>query len=94
MIIAVDFDNTLQVNGKPNKALIEKLLLEQSMGNILILNTCRSGSRLNEAISMCKKHGLVFNAINDNIPQVIQQFGCNPRKIYADIYIDDKAIKP
>lgn len=94
MIIAVDFDDTLQINGKPNTVLIEKLLIEQSMGNPIILNTCRSGQRLTEAVLMCQRYGLVFQAINDNLPTVIQHFGNNPRKIYADLYIDDKAIKP
>lgn len=94
MIIAVDYDDTLVISGKPNKILIEKLIQEQTMGNPIILNTCRSGKRLQEAISLCGKHGLVFQAINDNLPQVIQHFGNNPRKIYADLYIDDKAIRP
>lgn len=94
MIIAVDYDDTLQINGKPNKALIERLIIEQSMGNPVILNTCRSGQRLTDAVTMCRKNGLVFQAINDNLPQVIQHFGTNPRKIYADLYIDDKAIRP
>lgn len=94
MIISVDYDDTLLIGGKPNKALIEKLITEQAMGNVLILNTCRAGNRLNEAIATCRKNGLIFQAVNDNIPQIIQHFGYNPRKIYADIYIDDKAIRP
>jgi hypothetical protein len=33
-----------------------------------------------------------FDRINDNHPDKITLFGNNSRKIYADIYIDDKSI--
>lgn len=94
MIIAVDFDNTISVKNKPNKQLIEYLINRQQMGDILILNTCRKGKRLTEAVQFCSKYGLSFNAVNDNIPAVVIMLGYNPRKIYADLYIDDKAVKP
>lgn len=94
MIISVDFDETLQINGQPNIKLFELLKMQQRAGNIIILNTCREGKRLNEAVLFCQKNGLMFSAINANVPQTINKFGYDPRKIFADIYIDDKAIKP
>lgn len=94
MIIAVDFDDTLLVKNVPNTVLINYLKARQRAGDVLILDTCRAGKRLNEAVMLCQKHGLMFNAINENIPAVVKMFGYNPRKIYADLYIDDKAIKP
>lgn len=94
MIIAVDFDETLQIAGKPNISLFRSLISKQKQGNAIILNTCRQGKRLDEAVAFCLKNGLRFNAINENIPQIIRRFGYNPRKIYADMYIDDKAVKP
>ncbi len=94
MIIAVDFDETLQIAGKPNIPLFRSLISKQKQGNAIILNTCRQGKRLDEAVAFCLKNGLKFNAINGNIPQIIRRFGYDPRKIYADMYIDDKAVKP
>lgn len=94
MIIAVDFDETLYISGKPNTPLFRLLIAKQKQGDIIILNSCRQGQRLKEAIMICLQNGIRFNAVNDNIPLTIQRFGYNPRKIYADIYIDDKAIKP
>ena len=94
MIISVDFDQTLQINGQPNIKLFELLKSQQRAGHIIILNTCREGKRLNEAVLFSQRNGLMFNAVNANVPQVISRFGYDPRKIYADMYIDDKAIKP
>ena len=34
--------------------------------------------------------GLEFDAVNDNLEEMKQIYGNNPRKIYADWYIDDK----
>ena len=94
MIISVDFDETLQINGQPNIKLFELLKMQQRAGHTIILNTCREGKRLNEAVLFCQRNGLMFNAVNANVSQIIRRFGYDPRKIYADIYIDDKAIKP
>lgn len=94
MIIAVDFDGTLQLTKQePNRILIEKLRAEQRKGNIIILWTCREGKRLQEALNFLVKNGFKPNYINENAPQAIAMLGHNPRKIYADIYIDDKNIR-
>lgn len=94
MIIAVDFDGTLQLpKQEPNRVLIEKLRTEQRKGNIIILWTCREGKRLQEALNFLAKNGFKPNYINENAPQAIAMLGHNPRKVYADIYIDDKNIR-
>lgn len=96
-IIAVDFDGTLCEDafpgiGQPNWPLILFLKEKQREGSKLILWTCRCGNALNEAVSWCKKHGLVFDAVNANVPEnILQHGGSDSRKIYADIYIDDRA---
>lgn len=94
MIIAVDFDGTLQFpDKKPNVDLIARLNSEQRKGNTVILWTCREGRRLNEALFFLQKNGFRPNFINRNSPQAIMMLGHDPRKIYADIYIDDKSIR-
>ena len=94
-VIAVDFDGTLCKNaypniGEPNETLIRYLLDEQKRGSKLILWTCRCGKYLDEAVSWCLKHGLKFDAVNDNIPEATKFFVSNSRKIFAHVYIDDR----
>lgn len=98
-IYAVDFDGTLAVNkfpeiGEPNKALIDFLKERREAGDKVILYTCRVMHWLKEAVDWCKEQGLEFDAINANIPEKIKEWGNDTRKIYADYYIDDKAITP
>ena len=94
-VIAVDFDGTLCENkwpaiGAPNKDLIYELKIRQRRGEKIILWTCRMGERLDAAIEWCKKQGLDFDAVNENLPEIVELFGGDSRKIFADEYIDDK----
>lgn len=94
-IIAVDFDGTLCKNqypeiGEPNNALIEYLKMRQKMDNKLILWTCRVGDKLEQAIDWCQDRGLIFDAVNQNLPEIVESFGGDCRKIFAHEYIDDR----
>ena len=98
-IIAVDFDGTLCTNnwpdiGEPNKNLIGFLRLCKEEGCTLILWTCRVDAKLDEAILWCNDHGLYFDFVNRNTDELIAAFGEDTRKIFADIYIDDRAWNP
>ena len=101
MIIAVDFDGTLaeEVNfpkwGEPKKSNIEYIKNLKNEGNKLILWTCREGDALKMAVNWCRSIGIEFDAINENLSPKFQveNYGYNCRKIYADIYFDDKAKK-
>ncbi|MGQ9847377.1 MAG: BT0820 family HAD-type phosphatase, partial [Bacteroidales bacterium] len=55
----------------------------------IILWTYRTGKELDEAVEFCRKHGLEFYAVNNNYPEEKPSDGL-PRKINADVYIDDK----
>ena len=95
-IYCVDFDGTLCKDawpeiGEMNIALIEKLKKLQKDGHRIILWTCREGNELTPAVNACKELGLIFDAVNDNLPDMVEQFNGNDcRKVYADYYIDDK----
>lgn len=96
-IYAVDFDGTLCESvypgiGAPNLVLIEHLKKRRSQGNKVILWSCREGERLLEAVDWCWEHGLKFDAVNENLPEMIEWHGNDCRKIFADVYIDDKAV--
>ncbi len=98
-IIAVDFDGTLCYSewpslGEPNVKLIAYLKKWKEMGNKLILWTCRAGDALDNAVLWCREQELEFDAINDNLPEIVELYGNNSRKITCDYYIDDRAILP
>lgn len=100
-IFAVDFDNTLikgntwpDVNGEMNIPMIKYLQMEQARGTKVILWTCRAGQSLQDAVELCKSYGLEFDAVNENLPEMIKAYGNDSRKISADRYIEDHAIDP
>ena len=97
--IAVDFDGTLCYSkwlelGQPNLALIEYLQEWKRNGNKLILWTCRAGEALSKAVEWCREQNLEFDAVNDNLPEIIEFYGYNSRKISCDYYIDDRMLLP
>lgn len=96
MTIAVDFDGTLcKANwpriGAENARLIEWLKNERAAGGKLILWTCRCGRMLDEALQWCAARGLEFDAVNANLPENVEKYGNDCRKVFADMYLDDKA---
>ena len=99
-VIAVDFDGTLErggdypVPGAPNDELICMLKDARESGAKLILYTCREGRALAIALQWCSEHDLIFDAINENLPERVELYGNDCRKIGADMYIDDKARTP
>lgn len=95
-IISVDFDGTLCENkypeiGAPNRSLINILKTLQGLNQVyVILWTCRTGDKLQEAVEWCESYGLLFDAVNENLPHIVEQFGGDTRKVFADLYIEDK----
>jgi hydroxymethylpyrimidine pyrophosphatase-like HAD family hydrolase len=104
-IIALDFDGTIVENdfpelGEVKEDVVEKAKEFQKAGASIVLWTCREGKFLQEAISVCVKNDIKLDAINENSPAQYEwaerefkksgeRFAL--RKIYADIYVDDKA---
>lgn len=101
-IYAVDFDGTLCTHefpgiGKPNWKLIRWLIKKKDIGDKVILWTNRMGERLEEAIEWSNEKGLFFDAVNENIPEVMERYSdvlkgrASSPKITADVFIDDAA---
>lgn len=95
-IIAFDFDGTLCEDnfpfiGQPNHWMIDTARELRSLGCKTILWTCRVGSLLDSAVEWCSEYNLSFDAVNDNVPDNIAQYGTNSRKVFADLYVDDKS---
>ena len=98
-IIAVDFDDTLFKTAypkilEPNMSVIEYCKKRQREGDIIILWTCRRDMELLDATRACEKYGLTFDYVNCNAETHLAKYSDDCRKIFADIYIDDKCIRP
>lgn len=96
-IIAVDFDGTLCDSawpdiGEPHVGVIAYCIAVHAAGWKLILWTNRTGKELQAAVDWCRMHHLEFDAVNENLPECIEAFGGDCRKIFADYYIDDKSL--
>ena len=104
--VAVDFDGTVCADafpevGAPNRAVIDYVKRLAADGSKIILYTSReNGTRklLDEAVAFCKEQGIPLYAVNENPGNPhAAKIGLKPsdgRKVYADLYIDDKAINP
>ena len=97
MIIAVDFDGTLHTGiypniGVPTPDAVKYMRRLHEDGHYIIINTCRNGERLVEAINWLLAYDIPFDRINDNEPTNVEKYGTNSRKIYAHCYIDDKQV--
>lgn len=96
MIIAVDFDGTLCEDIFPNigneTEVLQHVRVLKNLGCKLILYTCRRDTNLSKAVEWCKNRGLTFDAINENLEENIKEYGGDTRKIWANVYLEDKAM--
>lgn len=97
-VIAIDFDGCLCSNnwpgvGEPNWNVINRAIWERQNGAKLILWTCRYGADVEVAVNACESWGLTFDAVNDNLPELKARWGNDTRKVGADEYWDDRAVK-
>lgn len=98
MIIAVDFDGTLCEDKYPEigQAYEDRIrflkCLKTDPSTRLILWTCRNGDALQDAVRWCEEHDLHFDAVNCNLPEILEKWGGDTRKVFCDYYIDDKNI--
>ena len=69
--------------GSPNMALINHLIKRRKQGNKIILWTCRCGERLKDAVEWCRGYGLEFDAVNENIQEMIKWHGNDCRKNFC-----------
>lgn len=98
-IVAVDFDGTLVEDKYPDIGLVNDTIVSvvkklQAQGVEVILWSCRDGKYLDDAVQFCRDElGIEFAAVNQNHPAVQKLFNNDTRKVYADLYIDDKAIE-
>jgi hypothetical protein len=92
MIIAIDFDGTCVTHEYPyiGKDIGAVPILQGFVkaGHLLVLNTMRSGEKLQEAVDWFKGNNIPLYGINENPDQ--KSWTDSP-KVYAHLYIDDAA---
>lgn len=97
LVLAIDFDGTIAELSFPEvgalrkgaDVYIRKLFNE---GHYIIINTCRSGKMEGMAEDFLKSHDIPYDYINSNLPELIDLYKQDCRKISADYYIDDKCL--
>jgi hypothetical protein len=103
MIIAVDFDGVLVEDrfpeiGPANECVVEAVRQLIEDGHEVVLWTSRVDGALEQAKEWCKEKGLHFTRVNEAAPSNLAKYKgmyhTEPRKIYADMYLDDKAVNP
>lgn len=97
--IAVDFDKTLCDSkfpqcGPPITETVNFIKEAKKAGCKIILWTCRVGPDLEAAVEWCRRYGVSLDAVNENLPEHVAFFGNETRKVYANLYIDDRGINP
>lgn len=104
--VAVDFDGTLCADafpevGEPKALVISYVKRLAAEGSKIILYTSReNGTRplLDEAAEFCKAQEIPLYAVNENPgnPHAAKNGlkHSDGRKVFADLYIDDKAVNP
>ena len=95
LLIAVDFDGTVVEDrypaiGKPLPFALETLKMLQNDGHRLILWTYRHGTKLDEAVAFLTEQGVPPYAVNRSYPEEAGHPEDVSRKIYADLFIDDR----
>lgn len=97
LVLAIDFDGTIAELSFPEvgklrrdaDTVIRRLYEE---GHKIIINTCRTGRYEGMAEDFLKENKIPYHYINCNLPELIDTYKQDCRKISADIYIDDKCI--
>lgn len=94
MIFAIDFDGTIVKNAFPgigdlNPEAVRFIRALKERGDKWILYTMREGEYLQKALDFLAAIHLLPDAVNDNLPEMKEFYGNNPRKVFANVYIDD-----
>lgn len=94
----MDYDGTMTVqdswpdHGEIRDGMVNLWKDLEEEGNIVILWTNRENKHLETALDYLKTFGIIPKYINENPPCLQEKYGNNPRKLGADIFIDDKSI--
>ena len=94
MIIAIDFDGTLVEHQYPEIGPLkpgakEALLAFKKAGHKIAIWTCRGGEEERMVRIFLAQNDIPYDSVNSPVPGS----DLGTRKIYADVYIDDKGFR-
>lgn len=101
LTIAIDFDGTIVEHAYPRIGAIKEYAIEtmkalKTEGHRIIIWSCRWGRKEEEMIEFLEKNGIPYDTINEPTDTDLEVdegfYEC--RKVYADLYIDDKGVFP
>lgn len=95
--IAVDVDGTILYDGhypefgafKPHAIRVLRKIKDHG-GRILIW-TCRTGHQADTLKGILFDAGVEYDTFNEELAETRELFGGTSRKVFADVYIDDRA---
>jgi hydroxymethylpyrimidine pyrophosphatase-like HAD family hydrolase len=95
MIIAVDFDGTLHdaqypAIGNPMPDAVEVMQKLHDAGCDIVIWTCRESKEQMDMFNWLIEKKIPFDRINDNSVEQMYFYGNDSRKVFADVYIDDR----
>ena len=98
-IIAIDFDGTIVEDRFPEIGKMipgaKKVINHFYTYAKIIIWTSRTGADLERAKAWLKENDIKYHHINESCPDNVAQYGgTDTRKIFADIYVDDKGLVP
>ncbi len=99
-IIAVDFDDTITTDstwdtiGRELPGALDGLNEMQELGCRIIIWTCRHSDAQDVALSWLKTNGFAPDAINDHVLPMILPGQRHMRKVFANLYLDDRTFPP
>lgn len=97
MTIAVDFDGLLHDGewpgiGRPKPGALRAMRRLKADGHYLIVWSCRRGRAEGDMEEWLRAWGFPHDSINASRPEHIIEFFGDTRKVYADVYVDDRQV--
>jgi hypothetical protein len=94
---AIDFDGTIVEDafpkiGKLKPHVIRVMKRIVNSGGRIAINTCRCGKYAYAAQGFLDACSIPYHTFNETDRKIIEMYADNPRKLSADVYIDDKNI--
>lgn len=96
--IAIDIDGTVLEEGyypkfgpfRPHAIRVIKKIRQH--GGKVVIWTCRTGDQVLECKEILKDAGIEYDKFNEELEETKELFGGDSRKVFCDIYIDDRGI--
>jgi hypothetical protein len=95
--IIIDFDGTIATLNYPNLGNVKNHAVRviqriKDNGGKIAIWTCRCDDDERKVKEFLDKHEIPYDKFNEPFDEMNIMFGGNPRKIYGDVYIDDKEL--